>query len=344
MLVERSNQGSSTNRELPDPAVFVYAGDSKSMEPSTVLRTIVASIAVIVPGLVIAQPAPTLRPAITGISHITLFADNIPKSEQFYAKLLGWDQVPATAAKSGVRFYANHSQYVELVSPPSPGLADRLEAVAFSTSDAEALRKYLGAHGVAVPHTLTTDADGSRSFVVHDPEGNKVGFTQDGNHPPAEPASASESLSSHIIHAGYVVRNRAALDHFYKDLLGFHLYWQGGNPPDRVDWVMMQVPNGTDWIEYMLYLPANPSLAQLGSANHLAPGVVSVAQLQKRLEVRGWQPAPGKNPQVLGVDGKMQLDLTDPDGTRIEFMEFDPVQKPCCSPYTGAQPSPSPNW
>ena len=305
------------------------------------LKNIVAAITVILPSLVMAQTAPSLRPAITGISHVTLFADDIPKSEQFYAKLLGWEQVPSSGAKLGVRFYVNHSQYVELVSPPSPGLADRLDLVAFSTNDAEALRKYLGANGVAVPRTLTTEADGSRSFLVHDPEGNKVGFTQDGNHPPAEPASVSESVSSHIIHAGYVVRNRAALDHFYKDLLGFHLYWQGGNPADRVDWVMMQVPNGTDWIEYMLYLPANPSLAQLGSANHLAPGVISVAQLQEKLEKRGWKPAPGKNPQVLGVDGKMQLDLTDPDGTRIEFMEFKPVQTPCCSPYTGSQPNPS---
>ena len=94
----------------------------------------------------------------------------------------------------------------------------------------------------------------------------------------------------------------------------------------------------------MLYLPAKPSLEQLGSANHLAPGVVSVAELQKRLEDRGWKPAAGKNPQILGVDGKLQLDLTDPDGTRIEFMEFLPVAKPCCSPYTGSQPSPSPGW
>ena len=277
------------------------------------LRNIVAAITVILPSLVIAQPASALRPAITGISHVTLFADDIPKSEQFYAKLLGWEQVPSNAAKPGARFYANHSQYVELVSPPSPGLADRLDLVAFSTSDAEALRKYLGANGVAVPPTLTTEADGSRSFLVHDPEGNKVGFTQDGSHPPAEPASVSESVSSHIIHAGYVVRNRAALDHFYKDLLGFHLYWQGGNPADRVDWVMMQVPNGTDWIEYMLYLPANPSLAQLGSANHLAPGVISVAQLQEKLEKRGWKPAPGKNPQVLGCRRK---DAAGPDGSR----------------------------
>ena len=147
------------------------------------LRTIVFSITVILPSLVTAQPASSLRPAITGISHITLFADDIPKSQRFYAELLGWDQVPSNAAKPGVRFYANHSQYVELVSPPSAGLADRLDLVAFSTSDAEALRKYLGTHGVAVPQTLTVEADGSRSFVVRDPEGNKVGFHSRGRSP-----------------------------------------------------------------------------------------------------------------------------------------------------------------
>jgi uncharacterized protein len=284
------------------------------------------------------------RPAITGISHLTLFADDFAKSQQFYAGLLGWGQVPAAPAKAGVRFYANHAQYVELVSPPIPGQLDRLDSVAFATADAEGLRRYLAEHDVTVPPALTIDADGNRSFVVHDPEGNEVVFQQDGPNPPAEPASASQRLSSHIMHAGYMVRHRPALDHFYKDLLGFHLYWQGGNPADRVDWVMMQVPDGSDWIEYMLYLPAQPSLAELGSANHLAPGVTSVADLQKKLEQRGWMAADGRNPQLLGVDGKMQLDLVDPDGTRVEFMEFKPVKDPCCSPYTGVQPSASSGW
>jgi catechol 2,3-dioxygenase-like lactoylglutathione lyase family enzyme len=146
------------------------------------------------------------------------------------------------------------------------------------------------------------------------------------------------------MHAGYMVRNRYALDHFYKDILGFHLYWQGGDPSSRVDWVMMQVPDGTDWIEYMLYLPAHPSLAQLGGANHLAPGVTSAAELQQKLEQRGWKAPQGRDPKLLGVDGKIQLDLTDPDGTRVEFMEYKPVKDPCCSAYAGAQPTPAAGW
>jgi catechol 2,3-dioxygenase-like lactoylglutathione lyase family enzyme len=308
------------------------------------LKALVAAMLVVLPALVNGQTPLTAKPAITGISHVTLFADDFQKSQKFYSDLLSWKQVPAGAAKSGTRFYANHAQYVELIAPPKLGLPDRLDSVAFATKDAEVLRKYLGAKGIVVPDAVSVALDGSRSFLVHDPEGNKVCFEQQGAHRIAEPASAAKALSSHIMHAGYMVRNREALDHFYKDILGFHLYWQGGNPASRVDWVMMQVPNGSDWIEYMLYLPANPSLAALGSANHLAPGVESVAQLQAKLEQRGWKPVPGKNPQILGVDGKMQLDLTDPDGTRIEFMEFKPVKDPCCSAYTGAQPEPSGSW
>ena len=151
-------------------------------------------------------------------------------------------------------------------------------------------------------------------------------------------------LSTHIMHAGYEVHDRALLDHFYKDILGFHLYWQGGPKDGEVDWVMMQVPDGTDWIEYMLYLPSNPTRSQLGSADHMAPGVVSVAELQKRLEERGWTPPDGRNPQVFGHDGKLQLDLHDPDGTRVEFMEFKPSRTACCAPYTGEHPSASDAW
>ena len=42
----------------------------------------------------------------------------------------------------------------------------------------------------------------------------------------------------------------------------------------------------------------------------------------------------------IGRDGKWQLNLYDPDGTRVELMEFTPVEKPCCSEFTGEHPKP----
>ncbi len=241
-----------------------------------------------------AQPAPAPRPSITGIAHITLYADDMAKSQSFYQSLLGWKMMPSRHPESGMRYYANHQQYVELVEPPAPGRMDRLVSVGFATTDAESLRRYLGAHGIVVPKSVTVEQDGTKSFEVRDPEGNRIAFEQQGRAPAAPTKAVADPLSAHIMHAGYVVRNRAALDRFYKDVLGFHLYWQGGAKAGDIDWVMMQVPDGTDWIEYMLYLPAQPSRAQLGSADHFAPGVVSVAQLQAKLEQRGWKPTAGK--------------------------------------------------
>ena len=287
------------------------------------------------------------RPAITGISHVVLYADDAGKTTKFYSDVIAWPARPALpGAGNGPRFYANASQYVEVLPPPVLDQPHRLNRVAFATTDAEALRRYLGQNGVAVPKAVSKQPDGSQSFLVADPEGNSVEFTQNALQKPAAPSKAQldRRLSTHIMHAGYVVHDRAALDHFYKNLLGFHLYWQGWAKPGSVDWVMMQVPDGSDWIEYMLYLPEQPTRQALASADHIAPGVTSVAELQKRLEERGWKFAPGKDPKVLGVDGKLQLDLNDPDGTRIEFMEFRPIETPCCAPFTGREPGPTASW
>ncbi len=281
------------------------------------------------------------RPPITGLSHMTLYSDNLDKSQQFYAGLLGWEQVPATP---GIRFYANHAQYIELLPAPAAGLANRFHSIGFVTSDAEQLRTFLGAHGASVPAKVTVEKDGDMLFHVKDPEGNDVEFRQTGPHAPKGEKAASQRVSTHIIHAGFVAHDRAKLDSFYKNLLGFHLYWEGGSGPGRTDWVMMQVPDGSDWLEYMLYLPDNASREQLASANHFAPGVESVTALDKKLRRRGWVPSPQEKPPLLGVDAKWQLDLYDPDGTRAEFMEFLPVKEPCCSKYTGKQPGPYPAW
>ena len=172
---------------FPTAETISYRADIASMDPA------------IARGSATTATEMVERPAITGISHLTLFADDFVKSQHFYAEILGWGQAPAGEARPGVRFYANHAQYVELVSPPIPGQLDRFDSVAFSTTDdAETMRQYLRSNGVVVPPALTVDPDGNRSFAVHDPEGNKVVFQQDGDHPPARPhppAAASARTS-----------------------------------------------------------------------------------------------------------------------------------------------------
>jgi catechol 2,3-dioxygenase-like lactoylglutathione lyase family enzyme len=180
---------------------------------------------------------------------------------------------------------------------------------------------------------------GERAFKVKDPEGHVIEFVQ----PVAGKIALYEGLvpdpvSRRMIHAGFIVRDRAAEDRFYKDILGFRPYWFGGMHPERTDWVAIQVPDGTDWLEYMLNQPANPDLRLSGVMNHISLGVTDMNAAQMKIESHGWKPSAEEHSQI-GRDGKLQLNVFDPDLSRIELMEFTPVDKPCCSEFTGPHPS-----
>jgi catechol 2,3-dioxygenase-like lactoylglutathione lyase family enzyme len=71
--------------------------------------------------------------------------------------------------------------------------------------------------------------------------------------------------------------------------------------------------------------------------NHFSLGVPKAKATAEELRARGAKEFDG--PEV-GRDGKDSIDIYDPDGTRVELMEFAPVEKPCCSEYTGAHPKP----
>jgi catechol 2,3-dioxygenase-like lactoylglutathione lyase family enzyme len=177
----------------------------------------------------------------------------------------------------------------------------------------------------------------SVSFETQDPEGHRVGFAQKIWIPINDPGPGTKVSYGRIIHVGLVVHDGEAEDKFYKDILGFRPYWYGGRKDDLTDWVSIQVPDGTDWIEYMLNVPASAEHKTLGVMNHIALGVRDIHAAQQQLIKNGWNPT--EEPKI-GRGGKWQLNVYDPDGTRIEFMEFKPVQKPCCSEYTGPHPGP----
>jgi catechol 2,3-dioxygenase-like lactoylglutathione lyase family enzyme len=128
-------------------------------------------------------------------------------------------------------------------------------------------------------------------------------------------------------HVGITVKDRAAADKFYKDILGFREGWHGGRTDDSTDWVDMVVPEGKDWVEYMLNVH-NPTPRQLGGSHHMSLSVPSTEASYKTVTERGYKAGEPK----VGRDGKRQLNLFDPDFTRVELMEPKPVQTPCCSP------------
>lgn len=291
-----------------------------------VALTVVSSLLCLI-GASLEQPA---RPPITGIARVRLLATDIEKSRQFYAGILGLGSGAGCGANRSCLTVNDHQQ-IELVRT-GPALPRNLLAeVGFATTNVALMRRYLLAHGVSAG-AISRDASGAQQFELGDPEGHPIAFVQR----PAEPFGApAEQVSVRMLHAGFIVRDRGVEDRFYRDILGFRMYWHGGMKEADTDWVEIQVPDGNDWIEYMLNVAADAGREELGVMNHFALGVPTLKPAVERLRSHGLES--DAEPEI-GRDGKWQFDIFDPDGTRVEFMEFKPVREPCCHPYEGSHP------
>ena len=273
------------------------------------------------------------RPAITGVAFARFYTTDASGAQKFYGDTLGFKRLQANDVWT---YPVNASQWIEiLTSPPPPQPNIRIAAVAFTTRNAGALQRYLAAHGVKPEIPLKNG-----QFGVRDPEGNLVIFVQSGSNKLVANAPPSPTATSNrIIHVGFIVRDAAKEDAFWRDILGFHPYWHGGMTEQRTDWQSIQVPDGTDWLEYMLNLPPTPTLKQAGVMDHFSLGVTHMADAMAALQKNGCE-GPNCTNSKVGRDGKVQLNLYDPDLTRVEFMEFSATKEPCCSPLLGKQPGP----
>jgi catechol 2,3-dioxygenase-like lactoylglutathione lyase family enzyme len=287
--------------------------------------------------------SPSSRPLITGVSHLSVYTTDAAKTESFYVHDLGGVKRADPENPAGVRYYFSAVQFVEVLPLPTGDTSfNRMDHVAFNTVSAEKLRQYLSAHGVTVPAQVENGSDGSHWFNVEDPEGNKIQFVQ----PPAKPAPVPVNpLSVHIIHVGFIVHNPKTEDAFFRETLGFRPYWHGGHTDTSNDWISQQVPNGTDWLEYMVAsgpetkgIPASMSKDTVGVLDHFSLGVFNMEKTVDLLYAGDRLTAKHSPPQI-GRDGKWQLNLYDPDGTRAEIMEFQPSVKPCCSEFTASSPT-----
>ena len=289
-----------------------------------------------------AAPPPPARPAIDGISHLAVYSTDMAKAEDFYVRVLGARKGANPEDTAGARYYFSARQFVEVLPAPATHGPSMLAHVAYTTADAAGMRAYLAANGVRDLSPVRAGASGERWFATRDPEGNAVQFVQSG-------AGAKEAvgtaISGRIIHVGHLVRDRAKQDGFYRRLLGFRPYWYGAFNADKVDWVSQQTPDGRDWLEYMMVGPGSDvpldkvDANQLGVLNHLSLGVVNMQAAVTRLYAENRLSPRHDGPQ-MGLDGKWQANFYDPDGTRVELMEYKAVTKPCCSPFTADDPVP----
>jgi catechol 2,3-dioxygenase-like lactoylglutathione lyase family enzyme len=260
------------------------------------------------------------RPRIIGISHIALRVSDMAAAKAFYGGILGLTERPGPAFVIGPR------QHVLIEPGLNPQDIERLTHLAFQTSDVAAMGKHLTARGLKVDQP----ADRCEESAIHeiDPDGHVIEFVQADWPPPAPKLGAptaravgSRALSSRLLHAGLTIRNQEAADKFYRDVLGFSEIWRGGRVEKTIDWINMRVPEGTEYLEYML-VTSPPDRQRLGSAHHLCLTVTDIQSTFEEATRRTPAAARAKLavPNV-GRNGRWQLNLFDPDGTRTELME-----------------------
>lgn len=271
------------------------------------------------------------RPRILGVAHLAVFVSDLDAARRFYEGLLGYD-VPLTlpgpdGAVDTAIVRINDTQSIELLNQPARG-EGQLSHIALRTDDAERMRRFLSSRSLAVPERVVTDRAGHRSFTVADPEGHDVEFVeyQAGNVSGVPTANAGGRVSAHAIHVGILTGRLDAAQAFYAGILGFSEFWRGSAASSKtLSWVNMRVPEGTDYLELMLY-GDKPAPDRRGSAHHICLVVPDIARAVAHLDARPARRSYTRPLEIrTGINRKRQVNLFDPDGTRVELMEPDTI-------------------
>jgi catechol 2,3-dioxygenase-like lactoylglutathione lyase family enzyme len=272
---------------------------------------------------------PVERPKILGIAHIALRVSDIEKSRAFYKDFLGFGEPFLLNKPDGsldlTFIKVNDYQYIELFPGLDPA-QDRLSHISISTDDAERMRQYLGAHGVKVPDHVPKGRSGNSNFNVDDPDGHSVEIVEyepDGWSMRDKGKAMSDArISTRMLHLGILVDNLAKSMGFYRGILGFEEFWRGASRnSETLSWVNMRVPDGPTYLEFMLYKD-EPAPDHRGVEHHIALEVEDAAKAVERLEQRPYFKTYEHKIEIhTGVNRRRQVNLYDPDGTRVELME-----------------------
>jgi catechol 2,3-dioxygenase-like lactoylglutathione lyase family enzyme len=292
-----------------------------------------------------APPEAIRRPKITGVAHIALAVHDIEQSRKFYKDFLGYGEPfkldNADGSLSLTFIKVNERQYIELFPEKAPK-TDRLVHISIETDDAEGMRRYLESKGVKAPAKVGKGRIRNSNFMATDPDGHLVEIVQ------YEPDGMSlvnkgkfmdgRRISTRIGHLGITVGKLDAAIQFYGGILGFQETWRGSKDGKVLNWVNMRVPDGTDYLEFMLY-DEKPGLNSLGTLHHICLEVHDIEKAKAELEGRPARSIHTRPMEVrTGVNRKRQMNLYDPDGTRSELMEPNTVDGKPTPPSTAPPP------
>ena len=319
------------------------------MNAQALAMVAVVVFALLMPVVIAAAADEVKQPHVLGLSHVALFVKDVDQSRAFYKDFLGYAEPYSVNDPDGKLHLTwikiNDLQTIELFPQRQAG-TDRLNHVALLVDDAEAMRTYLASKGVNVPDKVPKGRIGNSNFTIKDPDGHGVeivryepdGWTvrEKGKFLP------DTRIAPRISHVGILVGDLERSKEFYRELFGLHETWRGSRDGKVLSWVNLAVPDGDEYLELMLYdQPLTPE--RMLVAHHICLELPDMAKAEEILKSRtlpaGCKPM---QPSKVGRNGKRQINLFDPDGTRVEVMEPTTADGKPVPPSTAPAPVPVP--
>ena len=226
------------------------------------------------------------------------------------------------------------------------------QKVNYETADLEGLRQRLVNAGIPLKEDIHTTADGSREFAVLDPDGNEIQFTRytaDTVIPLAEaPSQEAASPLSHTTQVAYQVHDGVNMLAFYTRGLGMrkvHTLTFG----DLAAWLEKTGRADAQTLAGLRAIASEPWIDYLQAAPHQYLEFFHTPAPKKQRDPQGhygyqhlclevtdirkaWDAVTGNGVRPytqisLGCEGAYQFWMEDPDGNKIEMMEYTPEAK-----------------
>ena len=221
----------------------------------------------------------------------------------------------------------------------------------YEVEDIEKLRDHLVAEGMKMDEDIHTTVDGSREITIHDPDGNEVQFTE---YFKGETASIPMTeVQEHKVYSrvhyttqiAFQVKDAVNMEHFYCRGLGlkkvFSLTYldlckvveQSGQADPKI-LMGLKMMGEQSWIDYIEVAPhqyielfhtdgqtlkEDRDLQDAYGYQHICFEVEDIHAAWDAVTANGIKP----DTQIsLGADGAYQFWLVDPDGNRLELMQY----------------------
>ncbi|MDR2039553.1 MAG: VOC family protein [Bacteroidales bacterium] len=259
------------------------------------------------------------RPPIWGIAKMTYLVSSDVLAQSYYGDFLGFDKAFTYPSPLGkiTTYKVNDRQFLEFVEDKQAKEKDRLVSVTFETEDVEKMRQYLSSKGIKVPAEITVDGAGNLVFVVYDPVGVPIEFMEWGKkslHAASKGKYLSERrISKRIHHVGLYTEILEDNPTFYTEILGCKLFLRfPEDVREKPGILYFQIPGTTEFIEHY---PTDTR--DFSHPCFLATDMQEVLYTLKERR-RNEKLA---NP-IIGKGRRWLLNLSNADGTRIEFTEM----------------------